>query len=1486
MKNILLFIEDKFKNDTILKNSLLDNIDYHFVTEDFDLNTFISTYDFSNIEYVSFLYDNIESEVIEIASDEITIGELKNNIEMQKELLIDISSVINKYKNDLSDDEIDNLTYNYNHRISNKYKEKNLKIPFFNDNTINLYTYFNNNIINLLQIIKNASQYQNIIVDLISCNLNENDFIQETKLLEQDIGITIRYSLDQTGNNPQGNWTLESHNINIKYLYFNSNIENWDEILVTYDYGVTSQSLISGSQLRTEFGTNRWWIRTATNILSKIPYLLNYISPFYFYVCVAQQTFKLSYSCTSTGGGYTENSSGSRGSTTYNTGADNLTRVIQQGTAFSFYGGSGVNYNITIYLSKPPIASELFYGFSFNDVVSTYTTQEILDYAYIHDVKPFELYRNGFSISQLQTMGYSNNEILYAGYTPQQLLDASYSKDFISNKNFNKQDLLDAGFSISEINQYKTNILKNNSFEDGPQPIFGRLELDNNMIYYWDLEANPSTGANNFIYRMFDNTDGLYNYNVMTQSGSFISFVHYLFSNYDSKNSFYIQGKISQVVSNINVDASYELVLNFAKFRNYSTTPFTIKQIDLINNTETTLLDTVIDYNLKDANNRDIFEEISFNIVPTSSVLKFEFICPEPTNNVGMFVDNIRLNEYNKNLTVTDISKSLNTTNIIQNGSFEDSNLSNYYTITGTPLTIDSNNGPWNNPIAIDGSYVGMIRNGASISQDISFSNDCELAKLIFYASPRPNYLNPILNVNIQNLSTNFSCNIFEKKFFISDISLNNTGGNVLQKYELDIPVYGVQTNIIQNGTFENNTYTFNSNNSYYNRVPDNDTNIDSWTFEVLGGPLDNRTSIIATRDSTETLLQQNNIDFVSDYYMFLRNTSMKQQITNLNTNKTYKLSFKYQKRNTSSLDGDFKVIIDNTTILNKNMNDISINVINNTLITYNFDYFITPSTNNIELEFISTAKPDVNEATDAILLSDITLYETESQIPISSKSIKITFSENSGLSDKAIFLDNIQVYEYSDTVVPDTIDAKVENIIQQKTLPQPDEENKIIINETFTEEIKNNLPKPIEQLTTKEKIKVNKEIIKNIIKKDTSGTIKKISKAALVSDVISNTIKSEFIRIIDISINENENSVEPINTNIDLNNFKDGDAFYIITENENDTVTLQYRGVSSVIKQIDTSGELFTIDGVEREPGYNGIFTNFRYVLGSVVAEYIPPSTVDITLDALNQNIFMNALAVVDILEQQSITADAKAKLYVSTSQFRELFQFQTDASDIDTIQNNSDIQFKTDSSVLDNSSNLNPFASKVIEGFTGSNGYASNKLCVRHDFIRKVAKDVFGTEKAVDIFENETEMLDNLTTLGNNINTNLVSLIDNANGMLESQDTSDNLVKKLFDQILGVAPERFDSSNTDVSNVLQDTNEYQGIPFNDGDTIRYKLVVNPYDTNNGSIISGLPGPTVKTYEIIMELRDNVNNGSYDNEIPNDISSSFNSSEYYYSYT
>lgn len=100
--------------------------------------------------------------------------------------------------------------------------------PFFR--TSKQKTYFSDDFLEHIRLI--SLNHPNLIIDLISCNINEPFVIEEIKQVENNYNITIRHSFDETGSsNMNGNWIMESHNINIKPIYFTADIRNWNVTL-------------------------------------------------------------------------------------------------------------------------------------------------------------------------------------------------------------------------------------------------------------------------------------------------------------------------------------------------------------------------------------------------------------------------------------------------------------------------------------------------------------------------------------------------------------------------------------------------------------------------------------------------------------------------------------------------------------------------------------------------------------------------------------------------------------------------------------------------------------------------------------------------------------------------------------------------------------------------------------------------------------------------------------------------------------------------------------------------------------------------------------------------------------------------------------------------------------------------------------------------------------------------------------------------------
>lgn len=86
-----------------------------------------------------------------------------------------------------------------------------------------LFNYFINKLIELNRFI---------IIDIITSNINIQYQEKRLLVLKKIYKVNIRYSLNTIGYyNLYNNWILDSDNVDIKDIYFNDNINNWNDIL-------------------------------------------------------------------------------------------------------------------------------------------------------------------------------------------------------------------------------------------------------------------------------------------------------------------------------------------------------------------------------------------------------------------------------------------------------------------------------------------------------------------------------------------------------------------------------------------------------------------------------------------------------------------------------------------------------------------------------------------------------------------------------------------------------------------------------------------------------------------------------------------------------------------------------------------------------------------------------------------------------------------------------------------------------------------------------------------------------------------------------------------------------------------------------------------------------------------------------------------------------------------------------------------------------
>jgi len=241
----------------------------------------------------------------------------------------------------------------------------------------------------------------------------------------------------------------------------------------------------------------------------------------------------------------------------------------------------------------------------------------------------------------------------------------------------------------------------------------------------------------------------------------------------------------------------------------------------------------------------------------------------------------------------------------------------------------------------------------------------------------------------------------------------------------------------------------------------------------------------------------------------------------------------------------------------------------------------------------------------------------------------------------------------------------------------------------------------------------------------------------------------------------------------------------------------------------------------------------------------------VNFVLEALEQEVTLGLLANVYSESIPTLTTDARAIFYVKQADIKAIFKYQTDSFDTINLPE-SDIKYYVHDDAF-TALGLNP-ANTMLNVAEADGAIATadktatlladDKMMVAHDFLRHLAKNLFGTHLGVDIFNNEKELMQNIRSICgegaegnvmfdinalikdvsvNSESSTMVGLAGEAGSkyMTNENDGSGNLCRVLFDQMIGAAPARFAA--------IQDEQVEQSLPFEVTDTLSFKLNIKP---------------------------------------------------------
>lgn len=252
----------------------------------------------------------------------------------------------------------------------------------------------------------------------------------------------------------------------------------------------------------------------------------------------------------------------------------------------------------------------------------------------------------------------------------------------------------------------------------------------------------------------------------------------------------------------------------------------------------------------------------------------------------------------------------------------------------------------------------------------------------------------------------------------------------------------------------------------------------------------------------------------------------------------------------------------------------------------------------------------------------------------------------------------------------------------------------------------------------------------------------------------------------------------------------------------------------------------------------------------------------VNFVLHHLNDELSMNVAGSLDASAVALIDGSACAVFQVNLADMKAVFKYQTDSFDISNVDA-TDIKYYVYSNAWPVGINV---AHAMMQGTDASGAanamsveggsYDDDRNLLKHDFVRYLAKRLFNTIHGVDLFQNETQLLENIVghghTIKGAITTKLADVgVTGTNGSLTGSDGSkyltnaatgdENICRSIMRQLAAVSPQRF----VDVSGVTT----IQPVPFAVNDSLYFKVTVKS-DPNQHSL-TGVSAIENRVYNI-----------------------------------
>jgi len=156
-----------------------------------------------------------------------------------------------------------------------------------------------------------------------------------------------------------------------------------------------------------------------------------------------------------------------------------------------------------------------------------------------------------------------------------------------------------------------------------------------------------------------------------------------------------------------------------------------------------------------------------------------------------------------------------------------------------------------------------------------------------------------------------------------------------------------------------------------------------------------------------------------------------------------------------------------------------------------------------------------------------------------------------------------------------------------------------------------------------------------------------------------------------------------------------------------------------------------------------------------------------------------------------------------------------------------------------------------------------------VGKDFLRDLAKQLFGTYLGADLFTNEDSVVIDVNLRCDEVATYAVALINSIDKTvgtstllktdlsggkyLDEHVSTTNISRELFNQLMTSAPSRFNDTKPDKYNTEEDG--FYKLPIIQGDSITFKMTISPSAAQTTAVPTGPTSLLSRSYTVVMNV-------------------------------